>query len=474
MIHFGTGGWRAIIADQFTKRNIQILSLALARKMRAENKGDKGIVIGYDRRFMSDLASEWICEVLISEGIPCYLMRRPAPTPMIMYAVEHYELHYGIAVTASHNPAIYNGVKLFTTTGRDAVPEVTEDLEKFIREVEDEIATNGEKVYKSFSEIKDNDNINYINAFNPYIDSILRQLNQNVIKKASLRIALDPMFGVSRNALQTILMTMRCEVDVIHDSHDTLFGGKLPAPADNTLDALISYVKDNQCDIGIATDGDADRVGIIDDKGRFIHPNQLLVLLYYYLLKYKGWRGPVVRNVATTSLLDKVAKDFGQECYEVPVGFKWVSEKMDETNAIIGGESSGGLTVKGHIHGKDGIYASSLLVEMVATCAKKLSAISEEIMSMYGPAHMVEGNLQFERSRKAEIEKIIMEDKQIPNFSFEVDRVEYPDGCKIYFKDGWLICRFSGTEPLLRIFCEMPEKEMAEQAIKEMKEFLNL
>ena len=302
----------------------------------------------------------------------------------------------------------------------------------------------------------------------------MSQIDQETIKKSNLRIALDPMYGVSRNALQTILMTMRCEVDVIHDSHDTLFGGKLPAPADNTLDALISYVKDNSCDIGIATDGDADRVGIIDDKGKFIHPNELLVLLYYYLLKYKGWRGPVVRNVATTALLDKVAEDFGQKCYEVPVGFKWVSEKMDETDAIIGGESSGGLTVRGHIHGKDGIYASSLLVEMVACCGKKLSEISDEIMSLYGPAYMAEGNLHFAPSRKEEINETIMVKKELPKFSSEVDRVEYPDGCKIYFKNGWLICRFSGTEPLLRVFCEMPTRELAEQAIQEMRDFLNL
>lgn len=474
MIHFGTGGWRAVIADEFTKRNVQILALALARKMRAEGKGERGIVIGFDRRFMSDTAAEWLCEVFVHEDIPCYLMRRPAPTPMIMYAVEHYDLHYGVAVTASHNPAIYNGVKLFTTTGRDAIPEVTEDLEGYICAVEEEIAREGEKHYTAFYSLDKAGKIQTVNAFNPYIDSILSQVDEQLIRGSNLRIALDPMYGVSRNALQTLLMTMRCEVDVIHDSHDTLFGGKMPAPTDHTLDALISYVKDNDCDLGIATDGDADRVGIIDDLGNYIHPNQLLVLLYYYLLKYKGWRGPVVRNVATTALLDKVAADFDQICYEVPVGFKWISEKMEETQALIGGESSGGLTVRGHIHGKDGIYASTLLVEMVAACGKKLSELNDELMKLYGPAYMAEGNLRFEPERKAEIVRCLMEEKRLPKFSFDVDRVEYPDGCKVYFKTGWLICRFSGTEPLLRVFCEMPERAQAERAIEEMRMFLRL
>ena len=474
MIRFGTGGWRAIIADEFTKENIQLLGLALARKMKDEGRADRGIVIGYDRRFLSDVASEWLAEVFVSEDIPCYLMNRPAPTPMIMYAVEHYDLHYGIAVTASHNPAIYNGVKLFTTSGRDAVLEVTEDVERYIEKLETEFEKNGRPQFQSFFELERSGRISYVNAFNPYIDSILNQLRQDVIRDASLHIACDPMFGVSRNALQTLLMTMRCEVDVIHDSHDTLFGGKLPAPNDQTLEALVAYVKDHHCDLGIATDGDADRVGIIDDRGRFIHPNELLVLLYYYLLKYKGWRGPVVRNVATTAILDQVAADFGQECYEVPVGFKHISEKMDETKALIGGESSGGLTMRGHIHGKDGIYAAAMLVEFVAASGKKLSELFEEIMSIYGPAYMAEANLRFLPEEKTRIYRTLMEEKKLPQFTEAVKSRNDMDGCKVWFEEGWLICRFSGTEPLLRVFCEMPDRARAERAVEEMRQFLQI
>ena len=316
--------------------------------------------------------------------------------------------------------------------------------------------------------------IEEINTFNGYIDSIINQVNMEAIREAGLKIALDPMFGVSKTSLQTILMTARVDVEVINDRHDTLFGGRLPSPTSHTLQALSRYVVENKCDLGIATDGDADRIGIIDDLGNFLHPNQLLVILYYYLLKYKGWKGPVVRNVATTSLLDDVAEMFGETCYEVPVGFKWISGKMLETDAIIGGESSGGLTVRGHIAGKDGIYAAALLVEMIAGVGKSMSQIYDEITGQFDPHYMAETDFKFDPERKPEILNTLMVEKKLPDFTATVVDTSYMDGCKVYFDNGWIIARFSGTEPLLRIFCEMPTREQAEQACDEFREFLGL
>jgi phosphomannomutase len=283
------------------------------------------------------------------------------------------------------------------------------------------------------------------------------------------------MFGVSKTSLQTILMTARCDVDVIHDRHDALFGGRLPAPNTRTLRSLTDYVVEHGCDIGIATDGDADRLGVIDDKGRFLHPNEILVLLYYYLMNYKDWKGSCVRNVATTHLLDAVAKGAGQVCYEVPVGFKYISGKMDETNAIIGGESSGGLTVQGHIKGKDGIYAATLLIEMMAVTGRSLSEIYKEITDKYGSFLTAEADYRFSEERKIQINKLLMEEKKLPEFAVEIEKVSYLDGCKVYFKNGgWIIARFSGTEPLIRIFSEMPTTAEAEAACKAMGEFLGL
>ena len=232
---------------------------------------------------------------------------------------------------------------------------------------------------------------------------------------------------------------------------------------------------DRYCDIGIATDGDADRMGVIDDQGHYLHANGILVMLYYYLLKYKGWRGPAVRNLATTHVLDKVAESFGQKCYEVPVGFKHISAKMQETDAIIGGESSGGLTVKGHIHGKDGIYAAALLVEMIAVSGKKLSEIAADIRKEYGAIHMAERDYRFTPEEKERIHNILMEERKLPEMPFETDHVSYMDGCKVYFKNGgWVIARFSGTEPLLRIFCEMEHEPDTVRVCNLFEEYLGL
>ena len=261
----------------------------------------------------------------------------------------------------------------------------------------------------------------------------------------------------------------------IHDRHDTLFGGKLPSPSASTLKSLQNYVMDYHCDIGIATDGDADRIGVIDDTGKFLHPNDILVLLYYYLVKYKGWHGAVVRNIATTHLLDKVAESFGEKGYEVPVGFKHISAKMNETNAVIGGESSGGLTVRGHIKGKDGVYAAMLLIEMIAVVGKKLSEIVKDIEGEFGRYYMEEKDYHFDEEKKEEVYQILLIDKLIPDIPFEISKISYLDGCKIYFNNGgWIVIRFSGTEPLLRMFCEMPSDEEAKLVCNIFEEFLQI
>lgn len=470
MIKFGTGGWRAIIGDEFTKANVQLLTCALAKLMKDKNEDKQGFCIGYDRRFLSGEASHWAAEVMAGEGIHCKVIKRESPTPLIMFSVKLYNMDFGMAVTASHNPAIYNGIKVFTKGGRDADETVTKEIEEYIAKIDAEDI----KIVPYKKAIAQN-LIEEVDPHNEYIDSIMKAVDIDSIRNRNLKIALDPMYGVSKNSLQTILMTARCDVEVIHGMRDTLFGGRLPSPNVETLTRLRNYVRENGCDLGIATDGDADRLGVIDDEANFVHPNKILVFLYYYLLKYKGWKGPAVRNIATTHLLDKVAEAFGEKCYEVPVGFKYVSSKMIETNAVIGGESSGGLTVRGHIQGKDGIYAAMLLVEMVATVGKNLSEIYRDITQEYGELYMAERDYRFSDERKIEINQILMEEKKLPEFPVEIEKISYLDGCKVYFKNGgWIICRFSGTEPLIRIFCEMPSARQGEDICDIMKDFLSL
>lgn len=470
MIRFGTGGWRAIIGSDFVLDNIRIVAQAISEDMKNTCPGKKTIVIGYDRRFLSDKAARWTAEVFAANGIKVYFIEKIAPTPLIMYTVKKMECPYGIAITASHNPADYNGIKVFTMGGRDADVSVThriEDITDTLKSDEIKWIPFDKGVSEGIIEITD--------PFNDYIDTILSMIDTQAIRKRGLRIVLDPMFGVSKTCLQTILLTTRCDLDIINDRHDTLFGGRLPSPSDATLSRLKDMVVEKHYDLGIGTDGDADRLGVIDDKGNYIPPNDIIVLLYYYLMKYKGWRGPAVRNVATTHLLDKIAEKFGTKCYEVAVGFKNISAKMEETNALIGGESSGGLTIRGHIKGKDGIFAASLLVEMISVTGKSISELLDSIKKEFGSRVMVEYNYKFSEEMKEKLKDILFVAKKLPEFGYEVARVSYMDGVKVYFKnDGWTIARFSGTEPLLRIYTEMPTQNEAEDVSNKFKDFLDL
>lgn len=470
MLKFGTGGWRAIIGEEFIMENVRLLAQALAADMLEKGWDKKGMVIGYDRRFLSDRAARWVAEVMAGNGIQVFFIGNIAPTPLIMFVVKHKDTPYGAAITASHNPAEYNGIKVFTQGGRDAGEEVTRHLETIM----DSITPEDIKVEKFDSAVA-NGRIQMIDPFNEYIDAILSMIDLRAIRECGLKILLDPMFGVSKSSLQTILLTARCQLDIINDRHDTLFGGRLPSPSAATLTRLKDIVLEKGYDLGIATDGDADRLGIIDDKGNFIHPNDIMVLLYYYLIKYKGWKGGVVRNIATTHLLDCIAASFGEECYEVPVGFKHISSKMEETDAVIGGESSGGLTIRGHIKGKDGIFAASLLVEMICATGKKISQMLDEIHEAYGYYFMAESDYKFSAEYKEQLLHKLFEEKQLPEFGLSVRQISYRDGLKVYFENGgWIIARFSGTEPLLRIFSEMSTKEEAWKINHIMKEFLGL
>ena len=474
MIKFGTGGWRALIGEDFTKENVCLLAQGIANLMKLPSPGaperELAFVLGYDRRFLSDKAAKWMAEVLAGNGIKVYFIERVSPTPLVMYTVKELKTPYGATITASHNPADYNGVKLFTEGGRDAKEEITTLLETLVAKVEPAAVRS-----LDFEEAKQQGRIELIDPVNDYIDTILGMIDTAAIKKRKLRVVLDPMYGVAKTSLQTILVTTRCEVMVIHDRHDTLFGGRLPAPTTHTLHRLSNTVVENGYELGIGTDGDADRIGIINEQGIFISPNEILALLYYYLLRYKGWTGGVVRNLSTTHLLDVIARDFGEECYEVPVGFKHISAKMEETNALIGGESSGGLTIRGHISGKDGIFAASLLIEALSITGKNLSELLAEIRTKYGTYYMVEKNIAFPPEQKATLMEKISDQSKGPDFGFKVLRRSELDGVKFYFEhDRWLNVRFSGTEPLLRIYAEAEQEKAATALCNTMAAYLEL
>lgn len=469
MIEFGTGGWRAVIGDGFIRENIQRVSAALARRMNREGCAEKGICVGYDRRFLSREACIWFAETMAGEGVHVYFVNLSCPTPQIMFTVKHLHLQYGAMVTASHNPAIYNGIKLFTFGGRDATEAVTAPLQDEANAIDPAGIRRAD-----FEDALQKGGIEFIDPRDAYLDSILSQVDTDAIRHRRLRVVLDPMYGTSLTGLMTILYTARCDVDVINDRHDAFFGRHLPAPTPETLTDLQQAVREHNAAVGIATDGDADRLGIIDEKGNYISANEILTLLYYYLLEYKGWRGAAVRNIATTHLLDRVAAAYDQECFEVPVGFKHISSGMEAHDALIGGESSGGLTVRGHISGKDGLYAASLLVEMLSVTGKPLSALITDLYARFGEMHTAEYDWAVTVENRARIQRLIMEEKQLPDFKKPVRRISYLDGCKVYFDGAWVIVRFSGTEPRIRIFAEDDTIHHAKTLVGILADFIGL
>ena len=473
MIQFGTGGWRAVIGADFIERNICLVAEGICALMQKEGKTDKPLIIGYDHRFLSDVAARWMAEVFAACGVTVWFMNRSAPTPLVMHTVKRQGLCYGVEITASHNPSSYNGIKLIVEEGRDAPLETTRLLEALIGEIE---AKNLPSPRLPFAEACAKGLVIYRkNPFNDFIDDILDVLDVTAIREHGARVLFDPMYGSGTYPLMVILCTARCTVDMIHNTRDAHFGGHLPAPSASGLAELRTRVVAGGYELGIAFDGDGDRLGIIDRDGRYLTANEILVMLYWYLHEFKGWRGPVVRNLATTHMLDVMAADFGEACHEVPVGFKYISSKIDEVDAVLGGESSGGLTVRGHIHGKDSIYAASLFVEMISALGKSPSEIMNELETKYGHFEMVEDNIAFTLEQKSTVRRIIFEERRVPFFGKPVDRVGYEDGCKVYFSDGsFVICRFSGTEPLLRIFAEATDAATAKGYIEAFRDLLAL
>jgi phosphomannomutase len=469
MIKFGTGGWRAIIGEEFIKDNVLLLAQGLSNHILKENVEKEGFIIGFDRRFLSDKAAKWLAEVLAANNIKVYFIEQYAPTPMVMFALNLYQTYYGAAITASHNPYEYNGVKIITYGGRDASENVTKNIEEEINLID-----RNQIRYLDFQKGVGNGLIENIDPFNDYIDDVISKINLDSIKSKRLKILFDPMFGASTITLNTVFNILRCQVELINARHDPLFGGRIPSPSLLTLKTLMNLVPEKGYDLGLGTDGDGDRLGIIDEKGDFIHPNEILCLLYYYFLEYKKLDGAIVRNVTTTHLLDRIASFYGQQCYEVPVGFKHISQKMEDTNALMGGESSGGVAIRGHLKGKDATVTACYVIEMICNTNKKIGDLRSELHSKFGELYYEELSMSLTNESKAILMKILFQEKKLPTFNFKIDKITYLDGVKIYFQnDGWAVFRFSGTEPLLRLSTEMPSKKDALLVISSMNSFIN-
>jgi len=475
-IAFGTGGWRAVIGEGFTVHNVRRLCQALANAVTRRGEESKGVLIGYDRRFLSDRAARAAAEVFAGNNIRTFLLEEDAPTPLVTYATAEVGASYGLIFTASHNPPEWNGLKVFRSDG-SLLPD--EDVRKIEAETN---ALGMDDVVKLDLDLGLEAGIAEMRDFtNEYVDAVEALIDLDAIRKAGLRVIVDPMFGVSQLTLGTILTEARCRVAFINERHNPLFGGRSPAPDLDALRLLMTYVRDQHYDLGLATDGDADRIAIVDETGEYVTINDILLLIYWYLHEVRGRRGGVVRNLATTHLLDRLASHFGEQAYEVPVGFKHVAAAMVEHDALLGGESSGGLTIRGHILGKDGIFASALIVEMLAVTGQRISELLSHVYEITGHLISVEENLPATPEMRVvlprRLETLIEQQgaQPIRLGPYEVEQISSLDGVKFLLaNDNWALMRFSGTEPVLRIFAEADTEAKARELIDDLQDKFEL
>lgn len=469
-IVFGTGGWRAVIGEGYTLANVRRLTQAIANEVVRQGLEEKGVVIGGDRRFLSRDSAIAAAEVFAGNAIPVRLLPDDVPTPLVTFAAPHLGAAYGIIVTSSHNPPEWNGIKVFRSDGSLPLDDETDRYqdEANAMRVRDVITLDIDLARRAGM-------IDERPLTEPYIDAIEQIIDVEAARGSELRVVVDPMYGTSQLTLGTILSDMRVRADFIHAAHNPLFGGVAPAPDLQRLSALIGMIRDEpgRYQLGLATDGDSDRIGIVDERGEYVSSNDLLLLLYWYLHEMRDERGGVVRNLATTHLLDRLAAHFGEESREVRVGFKHVVAGMEEIGAVLGGESSGGLTIRGWLLGKDGIFACALVVEMLARTGKTIAQLLGTVHEITGTLHTLEAAVPSTPDMRLAVPRRLAAEPLTHVGPYPVLRVGHLDGVKLYLEnDNWALLRFSGTEPLLRMSVEADTPDKAREMLAWLERFV--
>lgn len=463
MIQFGTGGFRGIIADDFCKTTVKLITQAVANIIHQEGS-EKIVYVGYDFRFASDEAAIWISNTLAANGIHVVLSDQPTPTPTVMSACKAHHADFGFMVTASHNPYWYNGVKLFQKDGMDADVVLTTRLEK-------EIASLSSFKTMDFAEAKEKKLIVLENILDPYLANILTFLKPATPKK-QIHLLLDPIHGTGAVTLKRLCQSMGIKnTDILHESHDAFFGYRIPNPIKANMMEDADLVRNGHYDLCIGTDSDCDRIAVLDENGNYVDANEILGVLYYYLIRYRGEKGDIIKNLATSNLIDALAKKLGYQCHEVDVGFKNISQGMKDYDALLGGESSGGLTMRGYLFGKDSTFASALFLEMIEQIGKPVSAILNE-MKEFACFHQIiqEDSVIFkDRTKVFDYAKT-----HLPAFPQSgVTRKPITNNFKYYFANGdWALLRFSGTEPLVRLFAETASEADGKEDIQAIRQMI--
>jgi phosphomannomutase len=456
-IKFGTDGWRAVIADTYTFENVRRVSLATAQAFINHHKINNGIVIGYDTRFLSKEFATAAAEVFGSQGIKVYLTNSFVTTPTVSLLSRDKNLAYGVMITASHNPYAYNGFKLKDEFGGSMDPAEIAKVEDKLKEI---AKVTG---YKTLASLIEDGTVEYIDGKEYYIKNLVKKINIDSIKKKNLNILYETMYGTGQNTLSEIM-----KIDQLHAVYNPSFGGGAPEPVEKNLNEAKQVIKNGKYDIGIVTDGDADRIAIIDEKGNFLDAQKTFALLLKYLHHYKGWTGKVVRGYSTSDLIKKYCDKNNLELETVQIGFKHISKLMITEDVMIGAEESGGIGIKGHLPERDGVFNGLLYLEMLAETGRSISQLKKDLEDEFGvyfykriDVHTTEDlkQLTLAKCKELNVGDLIGNKKIIEKGNL--------DGFKFNFENGWIIVRASGTEPLLRFYCETNSETETQKVLEE-------
>jgi len=458
-VTFGTDGWRAVIGDGYTFDNLTLVARATAEWVKEQTDGDGSVVLGHDTRFQGEAFTKHVARVMASAGVKVHLATTFTTTPSISWATAEHGRTAGIVITASHNPPQYNGFKIKAHFGGPASPEI-------IAEVEERIAA----LSPDAVEIREYDALvaeGLIETFDlrtAYVNLLKERIDIPAIKEATVRVAYDAMYGAGQGAVTELLGKTRV-TELGHDLNPGMYG-QAPEPIERNLGKLIKATLENSCAAGLATDGDADRIGLIDEEGTFVDSHKILALLVKYLHVEKGLRGEIVKTFSTTDMLDKMGESYGLTVNTTPIGFKYIGPMMVEKDVLVGGEESGGMAVKGHIPERDGLYIGLLVVEMMVKRERTLSGLVRELMDEFGPHYQSRQDLHTTQARKEQVLNILKTDGLTEVAGSPVTKTETLDGFKFRVEDGWLLFRPSGTEPVLRVYSEAPSQDRADAIVQ--------
>ncbi len=461
-IKFGTDGWRGTMAEDFTFENVRLCTQGVAQYLKEAGKAGRGMVVGYDTRFASEHFAAAAAEVLAGNGIKVYLCSKVMPTPVVTYAILEKGTAGNIIITASHNPPWDNGFKVRSEYGGAAAPET-------LREIEGHIAQNPQIERLPLEEAKEGGVVELFDPAPAYLSHLNQMIDLVPLRQAGLKVVADPMWGAGAGWLAEILKGGKTAVSEIHGQHHPLFPEMLrPEPIPPNLDPLQEEVKRSGADVGLATDGDADRVGVVDEKGDFVNQLQVYALLALYLLEVRGWRGPIVKTLSTTSMLYRLGKIYGVPVYETGVGFKYVAPKMVETEAMMGGEESGGFAFRGHIPERDGILAALFILDFMVQKETPLSGLIDYLYSKVGPHFYDRIDQTFPPERRGETVGRLKALRPGKIAGLKVLRINTIDGFKFELEGGsWLLIRLSGTEPKIRVYGEATSEGRLKEMLKE-------